>query len=159
MLLIVNELISYLNCPWKIWGILVKTITTEFIGKLSNCNVQWTKPSTRIISNISHFFFILFEAIKRFLWEPEKTNFQSFKFHKMRSYAWRFYLCFLNSWEIWNLFSWPPIRKSLVLLAITNYIYSPWKVFVKRMRYGLKYGTRCLPTENYNHSISWWILS
>ena len=37
---------------------------------------------------------------KRFLWEPEKANFKSFKFHKMKTYAWRFYLCFLNSFEI-----------------------------------------------------------
>ena len=37
---------------------------------------------------------------------------------------------------------------SLVLLQITNYIYSSWKVY-KRMRYGLKYsGRRFLSTEN-----------
>ena len=36
----------------------------------------------------------------------------------------------------------------LVLLQITNYIYSPWNVW-KRMQYGLKYfGTRFLSTEN-----------
>ena len=130
-----------MNCPWNIWGIFSKIIKTEFITKLSNFNFQWTK--TLYQDNFKHiaFFFTNFEALKRFLWQPEKTI-KSFKFHKMRSYAWQFYPCFLNSWEIWNLFSWAPIRKSLVLLAITNYIYSPWKVFVKRMRYGLKHGTR-----------------
>ena len=57
--------------------------------------------------------------------------------------------CFLNSCEIWNLFSRDPIRTfSLELFHITYYIYSPWKAY-KRMRYGLKYsGTRFLSTEN-----------
>ena len=48
---------------------------------------------------------------------PEKTNFKSFKLssqnEKMKSYAWRFYLCFLNFCEIWNIFSRAPIRNCL----------------------------------------------
>ena len=61
------------------------------------------KPCTRITSSISIIapFFTLFEGYrsnklyeitptKRLLWELEKTNFKSFKFHKMKSYAWRF---------------------------------------------------------------------
>lgn len=37
-----------------------------------------------------------------------------------------FYLCFLNACEIRNLFSQAFIKKwSLVLLQISNYIYSP----------------------------------
>ena len=79
------------------------------------------KPCFRIISSILHPFLTLFEGYKlyeitpnkRFLWEPEKTNFKSFKFHKMKSYAWWFYLCFLNSCEIWNLFSRVSIRNCL----------------------------------------------
>ena len=82
------------------------------------------KPCFRIISSILHPFLTLFEGYKsyklyeitpnkRFFWEPEKTNFKSFKFHKMKSYAWWFYLCFLNSCEIWNLFSRVSIRNCL----------------------------------------------
>ena len=82
------------------------------------------KPCFRIISSILHPFLTLSEGYKsyklyeitpnkRFLWEPEKTNFKSFKFHKMKSYAWWFYLCFPNSCEIWNLFSRVSIRNCL----------------------------------------------
>ena len=47
-----------------------------------------------------------------------------------------FNLCFLNSCEIWNLFSRAFIKTfSLQLYYITYYIYS----LEKRMRYGLKY--------------------
>ena len=128
------------------------------------------KPCFRIISSILHPFLTLFEGYKsyklyeitpnkRLLWEPEKTNFKSFKFHKMKSYAWWFYLCFLNSCEIWNLFSRVSIRLSLALLQMTNHIYSSWKVCKKKW-YGLKYsGTRFLSAENWNYSVSWWILS
>ena len=50
---------------------------------------------------------------KSFLLEPEKTNFKSLKFHKRKSCAWWFYMCYLNSCEIWNLFSQAPIRNCL----------------------------------------------
>ena len=66
---------------------------------------------------------------KRFLRELKKTNFKSFKFYKMKSYAWWFYLLFRNSCEFWNLFSRAPIGTfSLALFHITYYIYSSWKV-------------------------------
>ena len=45
-----------------------------------------------------------------FLWEPEKTN---FKFHKNREYAGKF------------IFSGSHKKFSLVLLQITNNIFSP----------------------------------
>ena len=90
---------------WKIrnW----QKIKTESTRKLSNFNFQWIKPCTRIIS-ITLYFLTLFEGYKcnklyeitlkkKLSWKPEKTNFKSFKFHKMKSYAWRgFYLCFSN---------------------------------------------------------------
>ena len=67
------------------------------------------------------------------------------KFHKKKSHAWRIYLCFLN---LKFIFSGSRKKLSLVLLQITNYIYSSWKVY-KKMRYGLKYsGRRFLSTEN-----------
>ena len=70
---------------------------TESIWKLSNFDFQWTK--TLYQNNFKHIasFFTLFEghkyndklyeitAKKRFLWEPEKTNFKSFKFRKIKS--------------------------------------------------------------------------
>ena len=43
---------------------------------------------------------------------------KSFKFHKLKSYAWRFYLCFLSSCEIWNLFSQAP--KWEIVFGIIN---------------------------------------
>ena len=98
---------------WKIrnW----QKIKTESTRKLSNFNFQWIKPCTRIIS-ITLYFLTLFEGYKcnklyeitlkkKLSWKPEKTNFKSFKFHKMKSCAWRgFYVCFLKSCEIWSLF-------------------------------------------------------
>jgi len=50
---------------------------------------------------------------ERFLREPVKQTSNWFKLHKMKSYAWRFYLRFLNSCEIWNIFSRAPIRNCL----------------------------------------------
>ena len=66
----------------------------ESIRKLNNFNFQY---NAKIISSILHWFFTLFEGYKcnklyeitqkqRVLWEPEKINFKSFKFHKMKSY-------------------------------------------------------------------------
>ena len=56
-------------------------------------------------------------AMKRFLLEPRKTNFKSLKFHSIRwTYTWRFHLCFLNSCQIWNLFSRAPVRNCLACL-------------------------------------------
>ena len=72
----------------------------------------------------------------------------------MKSYAWRFYLCFLNSSVISNLFALASIRIfSLALFYITFYIYSPWEV-LKRMWYGLEFsGSRFLFTENKNKKL------
>ena len=57
---------------------------------------------------------------KRFLRELKKTNFKSFKFYKMKSYTWRFYLRFRNSCEFWIFFSRAPIGTfSLELFHIT----------------------------------------
>ena len=70
------------------------------------------KPCFRIISSILHPFLTLFEGYKsyklyeitpnkRFLWEPEKTNFKSFKFHKMKSL--RMMILPVFSQFLWNL--------------------------------------------------------
>ena len=46
-----------------------------------------------------------------------------------------FNLCFLNSCEMWNLFSRASIRTfSLQLFYITYYIYSPWKKNAMRLK-------------------------
>ena len=71
---------------------------TKSIRKLSTSNFQGTK--TLYKSNLKHitFFFTLFKGYKnnklyeitlkkRLLLVPEKTNFKSLKFHKMKSYA------------------------------------------------------------------------
>ena len=81
-------------------------LKTDSIRKLSHFNFQ-CETKTLYQNNFKHiaFFFTLFECLKcnksyeitlkkKFLWEPEKTNFKSFKFHEIRSYEWRFFLCF-----------------------------------------------------------------
>ena len=101
-----------------------KEINTESIRKLSNFYFQWTKTLYQNKFKQVAFFLTIFEGYKcnklyeitpkkRFLCEPKKTNFKSFKFHETKSHAWWFYLCFLNSCEIWNLFSLAPIRNCL----------------------------------------------
>ena len=101
----------------KIW-VLVHLDVIILKWKLGNWVILFfsgQKPCFRIISSILHPFLTLFEGYKsyklyeitpkkRFSWEPEKRNFKSFKFHKMKSYAWQFFLSFLKSCEIWNLF-------------------------------------------------------
>ena len=43
-----------------------------------------------------------------------KTNFKSFKFHKMKSYGWWFYRLLISfTCDIWNLFSRAPMRNCL----------------------------------------------
>ena len=90
--------------------------------RLPNKTKKKKEINTESIRKLSNFYFIegykcnkLYETTskKRFLCEPKKTNFKSFKFHKMKSYAWWFYLCFPNSCEIWNLFCLAPIRNCL----------------------------------------------
>ena len=91
----------------------------------SNFNFSGQKPLYQ--NNFKHiaFFFTLFKGYKcnklyektpkkRFWLEPKKPlNFKSLKLGKMKSYAWRFYLCFLKSRENWTLFSWAPVRNCL----------------------------------------------
>ena len=135
---------------WSLWQHLEnkednwnKTeLKTESIRKLNNFYFQWTKTlyqNNFIVHSFLHFSKAINKCHKlyeitpknRLLWEPKKTNFKSVKFHKMKSYSWRFYLCFLNS---------------LKFIALEK--------CKKRMQYGLKYScTRFLSTENY--SISW----
>ena len=83
----------------------------------SFCSYQLTEANSVATVHISSAYTChkLYEITpkKRFLLEPEKTNFKHLKFHKMKSYTWRFYLCFLISCESWNLFSWAPIRNCL----------------------------------------------
>ena len=48
-------------------------------------------------------------------------------------------------WNLASIFSGSHKKFSLVLLQMTNYIFSPWKMY-KRMQYALNYsGTRFLP--------------
>ena len=62
--------------------------------------------------------------------------------------------------EIWHFIFLGSNKKfSWVLLQMTSYILSPWKMY-KRMQYVLNYSsTRVLSTENQNYPISWWIPS
>ena len=108
---------------WKYSGQMIKT---ESIRKLSNFNCQWAKTLCQIISIILHSVLPFSRAINVISYMnhykdisyggPRKqTSFKSFKFHKMKCYARRFYLCFLNSCEIWNLFS--QAQMSILLLS------------------------------------------
>ena len=76
-----------------LFKILHVVIKAESIRKLRKFNFQWTKTLYQNNFNYLAFFFTLFEGYKchkwyeitpkkSFLWEPEKTNFKSFKFHK-----------------------------------------------------------------------------
>ena len=140
-------------------------LKTESIRKLSNFYFQWTKTLYQNNFNHSAFFFTLFEGHKchklyeitpkkRFSWESKQTNIKSFKFHKMKSYAWRFYLCFLNSLKFEIYFfglPWEPFLGSYFIWLTAFIALEKCK---KRMQYGLKYSaTRFLSTEN--DSISW----
>ena len=94
------------------------SVRTEQFGKWVILIFRGQKLCTRIISSIWHSFLPFSRAItpkKRFVRDPatRENKLQiSFKFHKMKSYAWQFYLCFLNSCEIFNLFSRDPIKKN-----------------------------------------------
>ena len=114
----------YLRNKWRQYYfsfIQICQFKTKSIRKLSNFNFQWTK-NTRIISSI--FLFTLFKGYKcnklyeitpkkrffiGFYWSPRKQTSKISNFTKLTSYAWQFYLCFLSSCEIWNLFSWAPV--------------------------------------------------
>ena len=91
-------------------------------------------------------------------WESEKIN---VKFHNnCEKKAGKFWKIDVREVILRNLtfiFSGSHMKFSLVLLQITNYIFSPWKI-LNRMQYALNYsGTRFLSTESENYSISWWI--
>ena len=83
-------------------------VKTESIAKLNNFTFQWTKALYQ--NNLKHiaFFFTLFKGYKCHKQTSKVSNFT-----KLRSYAWQFYLCFLSSYEIWNLFSCAPVRNCL----------------------------------------------
>ena len=104
---------------WSLWQRLENKedywtkieLNTESVRKLSNFNFQWTKISHQNNFNHIAFFFTLFEGYKchklyertpnkRFLWSPSKQTSKASNFLKMKSYAWRFYLCFLNLWNL-----------------------------------------------------------
>ena len=97
------------------WNPLENWVISTFSGQ---------KPCTRIISSILHSFLRFSRAInvlsyaitpkKSFLREPQKTNCNSFKFHKTKFYTWRFYVF---SQFLWNLkFSFPGCHKKLCLV-------------------------------------------
>ena len=80
----------------------MEVLKTKSFGKLSNSNFQWVKTLYQNIFKHIAFFFRLFKGYKcnklseitpkkRLLLDPEKSagkaNFESLKFHKMRSYA------------------------------------------------------------------------
>ena len=95
-----------------IWKYSGQTIKTESIRKLSNFNFQWAKTLCQIINTLYEI------TTKTFLvqaWENQLQKLQiSLKeiLHKMILHL---YLCFLNSCEIWNLFS--QAQMSILLLS------------------------------------------
>ena len=98
---------------------------------------------------------------KRFLWEPEKTNFQSFKFHKMKSDAWRFSPVFPQF--KWNLkFFFSGSHKKLSGVITYNWLHLPPLKSVNKNAIrpkisgnpGLKYSsTRFLSTVVYGRPL------
>ena len=114
----------------------------ESIRKLSIFVSSGQKTCTRIISIILHSFLLFSRAInvvsyrymksfqRQFLREPKKTNFKSFKFHNMKSYARRFYLCLLNSCEIWNFISLGSHKNlsfGVISYNLVHCFIAPWK--------------------------------
>ena len=122
-------------------------------GNWGKFNFQWTK--TLYQNNFKHialFFFTLFEGYKinvisymkyysrekgSYIWAPEKTNFKSFKIHKVKSYLWRFYLSVLSQfmWNLTFIFLGSHKKLSLVLLRITSIALEKCK---KKMRYKIE---------------------
>ena len=104
----------------KIWHIHL--LRRNPLRKSSNFNFQWTKTLYQKKLRILHPFKNFSRAINvtRYLksWlqrkgsygSPRKQTSKASNFHKMKTYVWRFYLGFLKSCEIWNLFSRAPIR-------------------------------------------------
>ena len=142
------------------------SVKTESIRKFSHFNFQWANACTRIISisNILHSFLRFSRAIKKINVQSYKTYHNSKeqvlmgarenKLEKLQI-SLNEILCMMILpvfpqflWNLKFIFSGFHEKLPLVLLKITNYIYSPWKVW-KRMRYCLKYfGTTFLSTEN-----------
>ena len=133
------------------------------IRKLSNFNFQWTK--TLYQNNFKHsaFFFTLFKGYKcnklyeitpkkRFLSEPEKTNFKSLKFHKLMKS-----ICMTMFSQFLYLFSLAPISFGVISRNLSH--LKPLKS-VKNNAISLTiFWYKMFATENYNYSISRWILS
>ena len=122
---------------WKYSGL---TIKTESIRKLSNFNnyCQWAKTLCQIISIILHSVLPFSRAIKFIALEKGKTECNTLYEITTKTFlvqAWEnqlqklqislkeilhkmilhLYLCFLNSCEIWNLFS--QAQMSILLLS------------------------------------------
>ena len=107
-----------LGNPWKrhFWGSKIQNIP-RCLAPQELVPLVWVpkpptihhQPATQKLFDSCEWKLYEITPEKRFLLEPEKTTFKSLKFHKMKSYAWWFYLWFLNSCEIWYLFSQVPI--------------------------------------------------
>ena len=78
---------------------------------------------------------LLITPKKRSLWGPRKQTSKASNFTKWKNEILRMTILPVFSQFLWNLkyiFSGSHKKLSLVLLQITNYVYSPWKVW-KRM--------------------------
>ena len=92
--------------------------------------------------------------ISQELWKKKKQQQQ-----KKQVKFWKIDVRDVILWYLTFIFSGSHMKFSLVLLQITNFIFSPWKI-LNRMQYALNYsGTTFLSTESENYSISWWIPS
>ena len=118
------------------------------------------KPCTRIIKFKEYcILFYIFPGLKmlfiicnntqeNFSWECKKMN---VKFHKNcenKIKFWKFHVKNVILLTLTFIFSGSHKKFSLVLLQMTNYIFSPWKM-QKGMQYTLNYSrTRFLSIEN-----------
>ena len=114
-------------------------IKTESIRKLSNFDCQWTKALYQNNLNNIAFFFIFFKGYRQnYLsaitpktishWSPRKQMSNSTRIVKTQVKFWKFHVEDVILWNLTFIFSGSHKNFSLMLLQITNYIHSPWKI-------------------------------
>ena len=139
-----------MNWCWK--------VKTESTGKLSNFNFQRTqKPCTnsflhfsRATDVISHLYTDITPKKKNSHGSPKKLMSNFTKLHLAHEIFRILPDCVLTILVKFDIHFLGPLREkfSLVLLQMTNCIFSRWKM-LKRMQYTLNYsGSRFLSTEN-----------
>ena len=113
-------------------------IKTESIRKLSNFNFQGTKTLYQKNLNNIAFFLALFKGYNYlYVITPKNVSHGSPRKKKMLNFTrivktevkfWKLHVKTFILWNLTFIFSGFHVKFSLVLLQITNYIYSPWNM-------------------------------